>query len=502
MPIPFSQLITFTRRTKFNEAIRQGQWRPEDVPFSDTLGFHVYSDLDVRLILAAAENEDTAYINLQIIQAYATAADAIAQATGLRILEVQGLRLHLFRESKQPAKDAEQVINACKVFHDLATTKIREIRRTLPFTIRMAADYGRAILLRSVGEDVSESIVSLGNAANRPAKELARDVSHLGVPAGHLAFNEAALNSDPSATPAWTLIDLTEAVSIKKGVLESLDEAANARYAEVAFSAMQRLAQQFEPNPNNPVQTPHKRHGFMFRADLDQFSPRVATAISDGDAALSELVKEFHTIMNYPAAFKDTLPDGVSVLMFPWAGDCANLFLECDNYSLERTYLPNGAAISWHDQGRGLGGKGTNWRKLLRDCKWLVAIAGGDDAGSGHGFILTGNIFADGRTFHVGAGWSWRRSLDAEQSSDTNPGDTVIHKEDHSALDSPLQVPYSDHRAHPSLFKIAPFSRLVKAQNGHDASSNISMPAVVPATTVRVSAPRPYASCKSDRRYR
>ena len=57
---------------------------------------------------------------------------------------------------------------------------------------------------------------------------------------------------------------------------------------------MQRLAQQFEPNPNNPVQTPHKRHGFMFRADLDQFSARVATAMSSGDAALSELVKEFH----------------------------------------------------------------------------------------------------------------------------------------------------------------------------------------------------------------
>jgi hypothetical protein len=494
MPIPFSQLITFARRIEFDEAIRERRWRPDEVPFSDTTGFHVYSDLDLRLVVAAAEDENTAYINLQILQAYAAAADAIAQSTGLRILEVQGARLHLFRESNQPKKDAEQVVNACKIFHGLATSKIQEIRQTLPFMIRMAGDYGRAILLRSVGEDISESIVSLGNAANRPAKKLARDVTRSGVPAGHLAFNEAALNSDPSAAPVWTLIDLTEVVSIKRDVIESLEEAAKVRYAEVAFSAMQRLAQQFEPNPNNPVQTPQKRGGFMFRADLDQFSPRVATAMSNGDAALRELVREFHTIMNYPAAFKDTLPEGVSVLMFPWAGDCANLFLECNDYSLERTYLPNRAAINWHDQSRGLGGNGTNWRKLLGECKWLVAIAGGDNIDSQHGFILTGNVFADGRTFHIGAGWPWKRSLDAEQSSDTNPEDTVIHNEDHAALDQPLQIPYSEHPAHPSLFKIAPFNRLIKAQTSHDRGSEISMPAVVPGTKVKVSAPRPYVS--------
>src|SRR5205823_8323299 len=98
------------------------------------------------------------------------------------------------------------------------------------------------------------------------------------------------------------------------------------RYSEIALSAMKTLAQQFEPNPRNPVRSPHRRHGFMFRADLDQFSPRVAAALSQGGVAIRVLVKEFQTIMSYPAAFKDTLPEGVSALMFPWAGACANLF--------------------------------------------------------------------------------------------------------------------------------------------------------------------------------
>jgi len=237
----------------------------------------------------------------------------------------------------------------------------------------------------------------------------------------------------------------------------------------------------------------------MFRADLDQFSHRVAAAMSHDGIAVPTLVKEFQTIMNYPTVFKDTLPEGVSVLMFPWAGDCANLFLECNDYDLERTYLPNRAAINWHDQGRGLSTNGTDWQRVLGNCKWLVALAGGDNKESEHGFVLTGNIFADGRTFHVGAGWSWRRSLDAEQSDETNPEDTIIQNEDHRALDTSLQVPYSDHPAHPSLFKIAEFSKLVKAQAKHEEAGAISMPAVVPGTRIKVSAPRPHVYFRDDR---
>lgn len=493
MQIPVNQLLTFARRIEFNEAIRQRRWQPDDIPFSDTRGFHLYSDLDLQLVIAAAEDGDAAFINLQALQAYASAAEAVGRAAQLRILEVQGRRIHLFRESSAPARDGQQVLDACKILHDLASVKIREIRGNLPFTIRMAVDYGRAILLRSVGDDISESLVSLGNAANQPAKKLARDVMRSGVPAGHVAFNETAFAGDDSASPVWRLVNLAQAIPARKSIIQPIEEAANAKYGEIALSAMKTLAQQFEPNPRNPVHIPHRRHGFMFRADLDQFSPRVAAAMSNGDAAVQTLVKEFQGIMKFPLAFKDTLPDGVSVLMFPWAGDCANLFLECHDYSLERSYLPNRAAVNWHDQGRGLGGNGTDWRQLLGDSKWLVAIAGGDDDDAGHGFILTGNVVADGRTFHVGAGWPWGRSLDAEQSSGTNPEDTVIQNEDYSALDTSLQAAYSEHPEHPSLFKIAPFSKLVRAQAKHEDAGKVSMPAVVPGTRVKVSAPRPYA---------
>src|SRR5438270_877146 len=112
MQVPFGQLITFARKIEFSEAIRRRVWQPDDIPFADTHGFHIYCDLDLQLILAAAENSDTAFINLQILQAYASAAEAVGHAARLKILEIQGRRLHLFRESNAPARDAQEIIDA------------------------------------------------------------------------------------------------------------------------------------------------------------------------------------------------------------------------------------------------------------------------------------------------------------------------------------------------------------------------------------------------------
>jgi len=488
MQIPFGQLIAFASRRTFQEAIANRRWEVGEVPYSDVRGYHLYSDLGLRLAISAAESDEAAYRNLQILQAYVSAAESAGEVTGMTFLEVQGRRLHLFREAASADDElAEEVRRGCRAFYELARRKILDVAPGTEFTIRMALDYGRAILLRSVGDDVSESIVSLGNAANRPAKKLARDVDRSGVPAGYLAINETAFGQDENQPPVWRLVDLTAPIVSRK-TDDLLGE------SMVAFSAIENRARPFEPNPHNPVNAPRKRRGFMFRADLDGFSSRVSDAMSSGADAISSLVADFQVLMSYPVAFKDTLPDGVSVVAFPWAGDCANLLLECDDYAVERTYLPNRAAINWHDQGRGLAGNGTDWRSRMRGSKWLVAIAGGEQVEKEHGFILTGNVLASGRTFHVGSGWSWQRSLDAEQSTGTRPEDTVIHNEDYGGLDEPLRRPYSEHAAQPALFKIAPFDRLVKAQRDHDDKGRVSVPATVPSLGIKVNSPRPYVS--------
>lgn len=492
--VSVNQLLGLTKTATLLEAYNARTLSEGDIPFADTQGVHIYADLKLEMSLAAAEDEESAYRNLQILQVYATAAESAAVPAEIGILEVQGQRLHLLKEAKSNGSvDLESLYDACRIFHRIATREIKRLVGQTEFSIRMAADYGRAFLLKSSGLDESESIVSLGVPANRPAKKLARDVGNSGVPAGHLAFNIASL-TDPEADAEWEMIDLREdpfqALAAQQ---QYLLEAANDVFENRAPGVMTKLARDFSPNPHNPVHQPLRRQGFMMRTDLDGFTARVKTAMNGTDQDAFDLVKDFHVIMQYPAAFKETLPSGIKVILFPWAGDCSNMLLECDDYDLERTYLPNTAAINWHDQGRGAGLDGkTNWRKLLGETKWLVALAGGESSGADHGYILTGNVEAAGRTFHVGAGWGWRRSLDAEQSKGTKAEETVIQKEDFDGLDPNLQKPYRDHPFHPTLFKVASFEALAKANREHRSAVCASSPAIVPSVKSSVPAPRPY----------
>lgn len=495
MKIPLNQLLEFTKQATFSAAINAGRWEADDIPFTDSTGFHTYADLDLALELSAGDDA-AAFGNLQVLQAFASAAEAVGRVSGIRILEVQGPRLHLYLEAQVPTDaDVRMLVQACRVFHQLATMEISQLVGDVDFSIRMASDHGRAILLRSTGEDVSESLVSLGNAANRPAKKLARDVGKGGVPAGTLALNEGAVRGREE--PEWRLINL-DLTRVQKGLDEAAEDAearltmfstANSQYPVLANSAMAILAREFEPNPQNPVHAPMRRTGFMFRADLDGHSAKVRAAMSRGDEAIAVLVRNFHQIMRYPVAFKESLPDGVSVLCFPWAGDCANLFLECDNYALERTHLPNAAALNWHTQN---GESGIDWSQVLEDCKWLVALGGGDPATVGRGRILTGNVIADGRTFHVGAGWSWQRSLDAEQSKGTSAEDTVIQIEDYRGLETKYQDAYGDHPENPSLFKVASLAGLERAERLSTKAACVTAAATEPVFNIQVRAPKPY----------
>lgn len=483
MNIPLHQLLSYAHRPTFRAAVASRAWDINKIPYTDTTGFHLYGDLDMELRLTAGDDHAAA-LTLQILQAYAFAADAICEPNWLRILEVQGGRIHLYVESAVPNEQlVRKLIRSCEVFHHIATREISKLAGKTSFSIRMAADHGRAILLRSNGEDVSESIVSLGNPANRPAKHLAREVRRNGVPAGHLALNVRAI--DPDAGEEWVHIDL-RSERVAKTANESADLnllAANDRFSQITAFA----EAEFEPNPGNPVFAPIRRRGFMLRADLDGHTHRVKDAMSKGKEAIARLVRDFNEIMKYPSAFKNTLPKGVTVLLFPWAGDCANLFLECDNYPLEQIYLPNTAAINWHTPVS----NGTNWNTLFEKTRWLVAIAGGDEDDD-HGCVLTGNVRADGRIFHVGAGWSWQRSLDAEQAAGNKAGDSVIQNEDYAALDAHLQEPYIDHPEHPTLFKVASVETLVGARSFQAAAAKVTVAASVPRLNIQVPAPRPY----------
>lgn len=480
MRILTSQLFNFSKKA-FDLTAENTSFSTQQGPlYSDVNAFHVYADLDMPLAISAGETQ-AADRNLKILQAFASAGDATFTGSGMAILECQGQRLHFIFESDEPTMDFDALMGTSKLFYKIAKREVANYAGKIPFTIRMAGDYGRALLLRSIGEDPSESIVSLGNPANRPAKLLARDVKAGGVPAGFMAFNRASL-LHPDDDPKWDFCDLEREV-FEKAADESLILNASNAFGE----SLEFAANQFTSNPQNPVTIPIRRTGMMFRADLDGFSSMVKMALSSGDQAIAALVHSFAALMQYPSSFKETLPRGVKVLCFPWAGDCANLFLECDHYSSEREHLPHTAAVSWHiPQSRF-----EHWRRLMGKAKWVVAVAGGDPQNN-HGSILTGNVYLRKRTFHVGAGWSWGRSSTAEQSKGNLAGDTVIQIEDYSGLDPIYSRPFTDHSEHPALYKKATLDGLTNNSQRNSQSAAVSTPTINPKTSHVVAASRPY----------
>ena len=428
--------------------------------FADVYGVHLYADLRLELALSAPESPLDASLYLRILQAFASSAEACSRTLNMRILEVQGERLHLFRQLPAPTQNTEtELITFARVFHALAISNIEKEAPGYRTTLRFAVDHGRSLIIRTAQLDFSDSIISLGDPANRAAKRLAVPVKSGGVAAGHLSISRELRATGFSESLSWKDIDVSQPPQLKDLIDERL-RTARAQFSVVEAQNRSITEASIAPNPGNPVSAPRFQTGFMFRADLDGFSRIVRAAFQGGDRALANLVENFAKLLKYPELFAETLPPGLEVTVFPWAGDCANLFVRCKDYPDARTYLPNKLGLNWHDLEKSKAVHSKALREAMGEAEWVVALAGGDPSESGHGKILTANVAAAGRLFCVGAGWSWRRSLDAEQSTGIKPSDTVIQVEDFQGLSLPYSDAYKEHETNPSLFRCASLKAL------------------------------------------
>jgi hypothetical protein len=460
--------------------------------YSEATGWHVYTHLQWPARISAAETDKDAKAYLQLLQVYTTLAVRAGSSAGLQLLEVQGKRLHLFLPAPTAtAEDLERILIFGRVLQRLIDQYIRPQVDATRMSFTVATDHGPAILLLSTLEDESESLVSLGHAANAPAKKLNR-----GVTSGHLAFDRNVY--DPHSQNAhWEEINLEIADDSQ---LQRKTEAylANSRtnldqaLIENREAQLKTFSADFLPRPQQTVQDPLTYQGFMFRADLDGFSARVSKAMAGSPADKLQLVVEFTEIMQYPSQFKDSLEGKARVLPFPWAGDCANLLLVPDNYEFARTFLPNLAASEWHALRNQTNRAQRPWSAYLAQNRWVVGLAGGDNGEADHGRVLVGRVVAYQRTYLVGGGWGWGRSDDAVQADGVSAEDTVITKEDHQGLNSSHQAAY---RPLNSLFHRATHDALVKVKSRTVEALAASKPFHIQtkAAVVSMPAPRPYA---------
>lgn len=460
--------------------------------FSEASGWHIYTDLHLPVRISAADSQKDAKIHLELLQTYATLAERAGTEAGIEILEVQGKRLHLFLEALRAIPDdLARILAFGRVLQLLIDIHIRPQVDASRLGFAMAADHGPAIMLLSTLQDQSESLVSLGHAANAPAKKLNR-----GVPSGHLAFDKNVY--DPKSQKAdWQTINLE---AIGRDHLRQQTELllAKARtglersLVESRAAQLKTFAAEFLPSPARTVQDPLAYQGFMLRADLDGFAARVSRAMAGTNEDKMRLVMEFTAIMQFPAEFKDRLEGKARVLPFPWAGDCANMLLVPEDYEFARTFLPNLAASEWHAQGSLKNRASQPWTDVLAENRWVVGIAGGDNGDADHGYMLVGRVIAYGRGYLVGGGWGWGRSDDAVQAEGTSAEDTVITREDYQGLESSHRAAY---RPLGTLFNITSHRTQMKQRNRTLEALAMAQPFTVQtkAAVVTAPAPRPYA---------
>lgn len=436
--------------------------------FSLVTGFHVYGDLSLNLPLSAAEDDKNAIRFLNILQDYASIADVCASKVGAHLLEIHGERVHLLIPAENlSAESFKKLFAFCISFTKTVYEQIKPKAGDNWDGFAMAADHGPAVLLTS--DCGGGSMVSLGNAANRPAKRLGRTPA---VKSGHCAIRRELLGRYlPVAEKTdWVEIDvldpkdvyLTYADSNLSSSMQSLAKAALANrraYDRIAFADVAL----FNDPATSKVNAPTRVRGICLRADLDGFTKQVEKAFSEGPHAVLQLVTKFREIMKYPRQFTATMKR--PCIEMPWAGDCSPLILmtrAAEKMSDVRKYLPATSATFWHEQ-QGLENAGkVKWGTYLGEAKWAVGVACGDEDEGSDGVILVANLETSGRKFRVAAGWSVRRARDAQEADLVKAEDTVIPKTDHENLDFIYQKPF---REHDSRFMISTFKDLKSAQD-------------------------------------
>lgn len=468
-------------------------------------GFHIYGELRLNLLLTAAEDGASARRYLKTIQIYVEIAERCAEVAGAVLLEVQGEVIHLLLPTDDESPDSvNRLLAFCVTFANIVYREIEPLAGDAWRSFAMATEHGPAVLI-SDGNNSSGSIVSLGPAANNPAKVMPH------TPAGNLSIRPDTLGlvyPKVDRRKSWERFDLRnppyQPSMQKVAMAESfvLNDAAMSTFARqivesrVQYQATIRnfTAAGIKSGETVDTASPVQVQGFYMRADLDGFTADIKEAFDDPTGEkVREIVARFTAFMAFADAFSCTLDR--QAIKLPWAGDCANIILlprTGRSYSLERGAVPATEPAKWHDLTAGQDIQGKRWRDYMLKSEWAVAVAGGDDKDEGaNGFLLVAGVVARERRFLIAAGWGAGRSKDALEVNGISGKDTVIHKVDFASLSGHFQQWF-----HPlvegGIYYRASELGMRKLTSEAVKNEAISGPTVVPSVNIQIPRERPY----------
>lgn len=462
----------------------------DTVRFSDIVGFHVYADLRLNLDLAAAEDPRNAMKFVDLLEDFTAIGDKCAGLVGARVLEVQGDRIHFLLPAPELTQKtlASMLVFASALtrtaYHDLKPKAGEDWQG-----FSMAADHGIAILVPSMFG--GGSLVSLGNAANQPAKRLGA----AGVSSGSLALPERFGRGLPGAklSGAWVEIDVNSPIPATQSYFDDNLTTRMREAARIVFEERtRRESRNFAGGLSEGVslsKTPVRTRGMCLRADLDGFTKLVEQAFQKGPKAVVELVKQFTSIMQYPMDFAQRL--GRPIVELPWAGDCCTVLIQPafqETVEQLRACLPVEAGRHWHGIAYENGGA-EKWGLTLGSAKWEVGLACGDKEEGGDGNAIVAEFQASGRSFRIIAGWSARRAKDAQETSGISGDDVVIPVVDYQNLEEIFKPLFT---AIGSSYRYSNYAKLKRAKEIATKTLAACAPKHIAGVVAALPKPSPY----------
>lgn len=378
--------------------------------FYSTKGFHIYCELRPKSNLEFAEDDARALKYVQIIEEFTNHGIQAAAPFKVALLELQGNVLHFYKEGDLKIETVREAIQFVFLF---TTTLYEALKPELGNDwdgFASCMDYGHSIIIRhnSIG---CSSAVSLGPAANAPAKQL----FYGRTPAGCVDVPGSwakALGGSESGN--WFTINLRDR--------EKFPFVTDMENAELRRQ-LQALIQAFRADRNrskiSTIAKANKIQGACVQADLDGFSAVVKAAFESGQKEIEKVALGFAQILEFGDYMRQSTP-GTKAL--PWAGDRAPTIVPQNgwlDFSIRWQSFAGGTPES---QKRG-------WGNLFKNVKWSI---GGCYGKTGSNIVVP--IQAQGRNFLVATGWPMAVSMEAQNLGKGD--DIVTSKTDYDNFDT------------------------------------------------------------------
>ncbi len=421
-------------------------------PFSVATGYHLYAETRLDQSITAPTDKDTARKYLRFLQRFTWLCSETAELFGGSLLEAQGARTHLILPANtHNPRSMFELVELCAFLYESVKSEMDRRFPEKKSAIAFAADFGEAMMLRSRIED-SDSIVSLGNCANRPAKRLgyyeggaSADTVHskeLSIPQS-LVTQEIIPYLDDADDDKWREV-LLERVSVRPDFRTIFQEVFNRsfrpdRLLEDQYVVRDLSLNEIETKGYAQSGNAVSLYGWMLRADLDGFSAQIAAATSYQSKVI--LARRFASLMDDYNKFIEKHGPNSSIAM-PWAGDCANMLLlprgtavssesSAKLYRESRPFLPVIETDKWNKE------MGESASRTL-GSSWAVALAGGDPEGASFN-MLRATLATDGRLFPIAVGKCVKVSSDGEHADWLEGDQVALYREDYLVLRKSLQ---------------------------------------------------------------